>query len=159
MTDPVERPQASQDEMCPQETYGEPLAPLGETPLVLQQLRDAGLSDDQQAALTTALLRLLALWTRQATRDDVQEGLHAGEQRLTQRFDAIRDEFRRELAQHTEAVREEVRRAVAQQDALVQATRAVPARRWDGLLWLFTALLGLTCAGVLLLVARYVLGW
>src|SRR5262249_57119319 len=37
-----------------------------ETERALQQLRAAGFSDDQQTALTTALLRVLALWTQQA---------------------------------------------------------------------------------------------
>ena len=63
MTDPVERSQASQDEMPPQESCGGPLPLPGETQLAIQQLREAGFSEGQQAALTTALLRVLALWT------------------------------------------------------------------------------------------------
>jgi hypothetical protein len=125
----------------------------------VQQLRAAGFSDDQQAALTTALLRVLALWTQQATRGDVQAALHAEEQRLTEQLAALRDDLRRESAQHADAVREELRGVVAQQADLVQTTRAAPARRWDGPLWLLTTLLCLTCAGVLLLVVRSVLGW
>jgi hypothetical protein len=159
MTDSVEHPQDGQHEMPFQDTRREALPDPVETEQAIQQLRAAGFSDDQQAALTTALLRVLALWTQQATRGDVQAGLYAGEQRLAQQLDALRDELRREIAQHADAVREELRGAVAQQAALVQTTRAAPARRWDAPPWLLTALLGLTCAGVLLLVVSRVLGW
>ena len=88
MTDPVERPQTSQGEMPPQETCGEPLTPPGETQLAIQQLREAGFSEDQQAALTTALLRVLALWTQQATRGDLHAEHQALAQRLAQQLDA-----------------------------------------------------------------------
>jgi hypothetical protein len=48
---------------------------------------------------------------------------------------------------------------LAQQAELLRPARAAPAHRWDGPWWLRTALLGLTCAGVLVLVVHYVLGW
>ena len=104
----------------------------------------------------------------------MQTALHAGEQRLAQQLDArhedlrrdighhadaLREDMRREVAQHADALREELRAAFAPQAALLQTTRAAPARRWDVPLWLRTALLGLTCAGVLLLVVYRVLGW
>jgi hypothetical protein len=152
MTDPVECPQASQDERPLQETRVEPLAPPGETQLVIQQLCEAGFSEGQQAALTTALLRVLALWTQQATRGDMQTALHAGEQRLAQQLDAWREEIRREVAQHTDALREEIRGEFARQASLVHTTRTEPVRRREVPLWLITALLVLTCAGVFLLV-------
>ena len=170
MTDAVEHPHDGQPEVPLQETRGEALPDPGETPLAIQQLRAAGFSDDQQAALTTALLRVLALWTQQATRGDV----HAEQQALAQQLDArhadlhrdigyhadaIREDLRREIAQHADALREELRGALAQQAELLRTTRAAPARRWDGPRWLRTALLGLTCAGVVLLVVRSVLGW
>ena len=159
MTAPVEHEQDGQHAMPVQDTRGEALPDPLETAQAVQQLRAAGFSDDQQAALTTALLRVLALWTQQATRGDVQAALHAGEQRLTEQLAALRDDLRRESAQHADAVRAELRGVVAHQADLFQTTRAAPARRWDGPLWLLTALLGLTCAGVLLLVVRSVLGW
>jgi len=152
MTDPVECPQASQDERPLQETHVEPLTPPGETQVVIQQLCEAGFSESQQAALTTALLRVLALWTQQATRGDMQMALHAGEQRLAQQLDAWREEIRREVAQHTNALREEIHGESARQASLVHTTRTEPARRREVLLWLITALLVLTCAGVFLLV-------
>jgi hypothetical protein len=159
MTDAVAPPQDGQHERPFQDPRGEGLPDPGETPLAIQQLRAAGFSDDQQAALTTALLRVLALWTQQATRGDLQTELYAVEQRLAQQLDTLRDDLRREVAQHADALREELRGAVAQQTALVQTARAAPVRRWDGPRWLLTALLGLTCAGVVLLVVRSVLGW
>jgi hypothetical protein len=159
MTAPLEHSQDDPQAMPPQDPSGLILPNPVETEQAVQQLRAAGISDDQQAALTTALLRVLALWTQQATRGDVQAGLQAGEQRLTQHLDTLREEFRRAIAQHTDAVRAELRGAVAQQDALMQALRTGPAGRWDGRWWLLTALLGLTCAGVLLLVVFRVLGW
>ena len=90
MTEPVERPQV--------DPYKVPSAPPTEEhpstsvdmPLAVQQLRAAGFSEDQQAALTTALLRVLALWTQQATRGDLQTELQAGEQRLTQQLNTLR---------------------------------------------------------------------
>jgi hypothetical protein len=170
MPDPIDRPQASEDEVSPQETRGAARPDPGETPLAIQQLRAAGFSDDQQAALTTALLRVLALWTQQATRGDV----HAEQQALAQQLDArhadlrqdigyhadaIREDLRREIAQHADALREELRGALARQDEFLRTAHAAPARRWEGPRWLRTALLGLTCAGVVLLVVRSVLGW
>src|SRR5215468_4925531 len=102
MTEPVTRPHDSQpDAGTPPGSRGEPLAVPVETETTVQQLRQAGFSEDQQAALTTALLRVLALWTQQATRGDLQTELHAGEQRLAQQLDALRAEIRREVAQHT----------------------------------------------------------
>jgi hypothetical protein len=130
-----------------------------ETPQAVQQLRDAGFSADQQAALTTALLRVLALWTQQATRGDLQTAVQAGEQRLTQHLDALREELHRAIAQQGEALREEVRRAVAQQAETVATPHTAATRRWDVPRWLLLALLGLTSAGVLLLVLVQVLGW
>ncbi len=159
MTDAVAHPQDSQPEVPLQVTRGEARLDPVATAQAVQQLRAAGFSDDQQAALTTALLRVLALWTQQATRGDVQTALSPVEQRLAQQLDTLRDDLRREVAQHADGVREELRGAVAQQAALVQTARAAPARRWDGPQWLLTALLGLTCAGVVLLVVRRVLGW
>jgi len=134
MTDAVERPQDGQHEVPFQDTGGEALPDPVETEQAIQQLRAAGFSDDQQSALTTALLRILALWTQQATRGEVQAELHAGEQRLTQQLDALREELRREIAQHADAIREELRGAVAQQAVLFQTTRAAPARRWVSLI-------------------------
>src|SRR2546425_10604186 len=159
MTEPVERPHASQDEVPPPEPHGEPLPLHVETHMAVQQLRDAGFSEDQQAALTTALLRVLALWTQQATRGDLQTELHAGEQRLAQQLDALREEIRREVAQHTNALREELQREFARHADLLHTTRTQPARRTDVPLWLITALLVLTCAGVFLLVGCSGLGW
>ena len=71
MTDSRETPQDGQDETPLQHTRREALPDPVDTQLAVQQLRAAGLSDDQQAALTTALLRVLALWTQQATRGDL----------------------------------------------------------------------------------------
>ena len=203
MTNPVERPQDGLQVVPPHPPHGEgPSEPVeltdakarpheglaavpspdtcapalpdpGAAEQAVQQLRAAGFAEDQQAALTTAFLRVLALWTQQATRDDVQTALQTGEQRLTQQLDtwqetvrrdiehhaaALREDLRREVAQHAEALRAELHSALAQQAERLQTPRATPARRWDGPLWLLLALLGLTCAGVLVLVARQVLG-
>jgi hypothetical protein len=127
--------------------------------MAVQQLREAGFSEDQQAALTTALLRVLALWTQQATRGDLQTALHAGEQRLSQQLDALREEIRREVAQHAQALREEIQHELAQHADLLHTMRPQPARTREVPRWLVTALLVLTCAGVFLLVGRSVLGW
>lgn len=174
MTDAIELPQDDPHAVPLQETRAEARPDPVETPLAIQQLRAAGFSDDQQAALTTALLRVLALWTQQATRDDVHAEQQALAQRLAQQLDtrhedmrrdigyhadAIREDMRREVAQHADAIREELRGALVQQADLLRMIRAVSARRWDGPQWLLIALLGLTCAGVLLLVGRSVLGW
>src|SRR5918911_5498977 len=108
MTEPAERSPVSSGEVPPEHRRGDhPTVPV-ETQMAVQQLRDAGFSEDQQAALTTALLRVLALWTQQATRGDLQTELHAGEQRLAQQLDALREEIRREVVQHTTALREEL---------------------------------------------------
>lgn len=167
MTDTVERPQASHDEMPPQASCGEPLPPPGETQLALQQLREAGFSEDQQAALTTALLRVLALWTQQATRGDLHAEHQALAQRLAQQLDAWHEDIRREIGHHADAVREDIRREVgqhadtlredlrgafAQQADLFHTTRPEPPHRRDVPLWLTTALLVLTAVGVILLV-------
>jgi hypothetical protein len=144
MTEPVERPQVGQDEVPPEDTRSEgPTAPV-ETQIAVQQLRAAGFSEEQQAALTTALLRVLALWTQQATRSDLQTELHAVEQRLAQQLDTFREDIRSEFARHAD---------------LLHTTRPEPARRRNVLLWLITVLLALTCAGVSLLVIDSVLGW
>jgi len=120
-------------------------------PHAVQPLRDAGFADEEQAALTAAFLRVLALWAQQATREDVQTVLQAGEQRLAQQLTTLRDALRREWAQHTEALRDELRSAARPPVA--------PARRWAVPAWLLTTLLGLTCAGVLVLVAQRFVHW
>jgi hypothetical protein len=127
--------------------------------MAVQQLREAGFSEDQQAALTTALLRVLALWTQQATRGDLQTEIRAGEQRLAQQLDAWREEIRREIAQHTNALREDIQSEFVRHADLLHTTRVQPARTSDVSRWLMTALLVLTGAGVFLLVGRSVLGW
>ena len=86
---------------------------------------------------------MLALWTQQATRGD----LHAEQQALEQR-----------LAQQLDALRAELRGAFARQADLLHPTGGKRARGRDVLLWLHTALLALTCAGVILLVLLKVLG-
>jgi len=172
MTDPVERSQASQDEMPPQESCGGPLPLPGETQLAIQQLREAGFSEGQQAALTTALLRVLALWTQQATRGDLHAEHQALAQRLAQQLDAwhadmrreighhadaVREDMCREVGQHADTLREELRSAFAQQADLFRTTRPEPPRQRDVPLWLTTALLVLTAVGVILLVvSRFV---
>jgi hypothetical protein len=152
MTESIERPQVGQSEVPPEDSRGESPPALVDAPMAVQQLREAGFSEEQQAALTTALLRVLALWTQQATLGDLQTEVRAGEQRLAQQLDTLREEIRREVAQHADALREEVRREAARQADLVQTTRAQPTRRRDLLLWFIMVLLVLTCAGVLLLV-------
>ena len=101
------------------------------------------------------LLRVLALWTQQATRSDLHTAVHAREQRLAQQLDTLR----RAVVQQAEALREEVPRAAAQQAETLATTRAASARRRELPSWPILALLGLTCAGVLLLVLVRVLGW
>src|SRR5437016_9201139 len=129
MTEPVERPPVGQDEVPPEHIQGDhPTVPV-ETQMAVQQLRDAGFSVDQQAALTTALLRVLALWTQQATRGDLQAELHAGEQQLAQHLDALHEDIRREVAQHTKALREELQSEFARHADLLHTMRAQPARR------------------------------
>ena len=173
MTEPVERPQTSQAEGPPPEPRGEPFPLPVETHMAVQQLREAGFSEDQQAALTTALLRVLALWTQQATRGDLHAEQQALAQRLAQQLDALREatrreighhadalreDMRREVGQHTETLREEMRSAFAQQADLLHTTHIAPPRRRDVLLWLSTALLGLTAVGVILLVVSRFVG-
>jgi len=159
MTEPLERPQSVPSDMPQRPPEAEPPPVPVDAQMAVQQLRDAGFSADQQAALTTALLRVLALWTQQATRGDLQTEWHAGEQRLAQQLDTLREEIRREVAQHTNALREELQSEFARHADLLHTTRAQPARRTDVPLWLITALLVLTCAGVFLLIGRSVLGW
>jgi Type VI secretion system protein DotU len=159
MTEPIERPQSVPSDMPQRTPEREPLPVPVDAQMAVQQLRDAGFSEDQQAALTTALLRVLALWTQQATRGDLQTELHAGEQRLAQQLDALREEIRREVVQHTTALREELQSEFARHADLLHTTRAQPARKRDVPLWFITALLVLTCAGVFLLVGRSMLGW
>ena len=173
MTEPVERPQASQDEGPPPETRGEHQPLPVETQMAVQQLREAGFSEDQQAALTTALLRVLALWTQQATRGDLHAEHQALAQRLAQQLDALHEDMRREIGHHADALREDMRReighhadtlreemrgAFAQQADLLHPTRPVPPRWRDVPLWLITALLGLTAVGVILLVVSRFVG-
>ena len=173
MTEPVERPHVSQEEGPPQDARGEPLTVPMETQMAVQQLREAGFSEDQQAALTTALLRVLALWTQQATRGDLHAEHQALTQRLAQQLDALREDTRREIGHHADALREDMRRevgqhadtvraelrdALAQHAALLHTTRPEPPRWRDVLLWLSTALLGLTAVGVILLVVSRFVG-
>src|SRR5215468_7208909 len=101
MTEPVERLQVDPDKIPPAPpTEAHPSIPV-DMPLAVQQLRAAGFSEDQQAALTTALLRVLALWTQQATRDDV----HAEQQALAQQLDTRHEEMRRDIGYHADAIR------------------------------------------------------
>jgi hypothetical protein len=169
MTTPIERPHASSDEVPSQEARGEHQTAPVETQVAVQQLREAGFSEDQQDALTTALLRVLALWTQQATRGD----LHAEQQALAQQLDALHEDIRREVRQHMDTVREDIRREVRQhadalrdelRDAftqhadLIHTTRIEPPRQRDVPLWLIMALLVLTFVGVLLLVVHRFVG-
>ena len=173
MTEPVERPHASQDEGSPPEPRGEHLFLPVETQMAVQQLQEAGFSEDQQATLTTALLRVLALWTQQATRGDLHAEHQALTQRLAQQLDALREDTRRDIGHHADALREDMRRevgqhadtlraelrdALAQHAALLHTTRPEPPRWRDVLLWLSTALLGLTAVGVILLVVSRFVG-
>ena len=159
MTEPVERPHVDPYDVPPEHTLGEyPSVPV-DMHLAVQQLRAAGFSEDQQAALTTALLRVLALWTQQATRGDLQPELQAGEQRLAQQLHTLREEIRCEVARHVDALREEMRGEFTRHADLIHITRTEPSRRTNVSQWLILALLVLTCAGVLLLVAHSVLGW
>jgi hypothetical protein len=172
MTDPMERPQSVSAEAL-QRVPEEAPPPLPvDTQMAVQQLREAGFSADQQAALTTALLRVLALWTQQATRGDLHAEHQALAQRLAQQLDAwhedmrreighhadaLREDMRREVGQHADTLREELRGAFAQQADLFRTTRPEPPRQRDVPRWLFTVLLALTAVGVsLLVVARFV---
>ena len=159
MTEPVERPQVDPYKVPPAPpTEAHPSTPV-DMPLAVQQLRAAGFSEDQQAALTTALLRVLALWTQQATRGDLQTELHAGEQRLAQQLHTLREEIGCEVARHADALREEMRGEFTRYADLIHITRIEPSRRTNVFQWLILTLLILTCAGVLLLVAHSLLGW
>ena len=158
MIEPVERAQKIGQSETPLEgAPGKPPA-LVDTPMAVQQLREAGFSDDQQAALTTAFLRILALWTQQATRGDLQAELHAGEQRLTQQLDTWREEIRREVAQHAQTLREEMHGEFVRHADLVHTMHTQPARRSSVALWFITVLLVLTCGGVFWLVSHSMLG-
>ncbi len=141
--------------------------------MAVQQLREAGFSEDQQDALTTALLRVLALWTQQATRGDLHAEHQALAQRLVQQLDALHEDTRRDIGHHADALREDMRREVgqhadtlraemhdafAQHAALLHTTRPESPRWRDVLLWLSTALLGLTAVGVILLVVSRFVG-
>jgi hypothetical protein len=164
----MERPPSVSAEALQRVPEEEPPPLPVDTQMAVQQLREAGFSADQQAALTTALLRVLALWTQQATRGD----LHAEHQALAQQLDAwhgdmrreighhadaIREDMRREVGQHADTLREELRGAFAQQADLFRTTRPEPPRQRDVPRWLFTVLLALTAVGVsLLVVARFV---
>ena len=173
MTEPVERPHVNQDEGPPQDARGEHLTVPMETQMAVQQLREAGFSEDQQDALTTALLRVLALWTQQATRGDLHAEHQALAQRLVQQLDALHEDTRRDIGHHADALREDMRRevgqhadtlraalrdALAQHAALLHTTRPESPRWRDVLLWLSTALLGLTAVGVILLVVSRFVG-
>ena len=173
MTDPIDRPHTHQNEVSSQETSGAPLTVPVETQIAVEQLREAGFSEDQQAALTTALLRVLALWTQQATRGDLHAEYQALAQRLVQQLDArhedtrrdighhadaLREDMRREVGQHADTLRAELRDAFAQHAALLHTTHCEPPRWRDVLLWLITALLALTTIGVTLLVIHSVVG-
>jgi hypothetical protein len=154
MTTPIERPHASPDEVPSQEARGEHRTAPVATRVAVQQLREAGFSEDQQDALTTALLHVLALWTQQATRGD----LHAEQQALAQQLDALHEDIRREIGQHADALREELRGAFTQHAGLIHTTRIEPPRRRDVPPWLIMALLVLTFVGVLLLVVHRFVG-
>jgi|SRR5215470_3674637 len=172
MTDPMERPQSVSDEALQHVPEEEPPPLPVDTQMAVQQLREAGFSADQQAALTSALLHVLALWTQQATRGDLHAEHQALAQRLAQQLDtwhedirreighhadAIREDMRREVGQHADTLREELRGAFAQQADLFRTTRPEPPRQRDVPRWLLTALLALTAVGVsLLVVARFV---
>src|SRR4030095_14255241 len=112
MTAPSDRPNIGQDEVPSQPPSGEPLSVPVETQRAVQQLREAGFSEDQQDALTTALLRVLALWTQQATRGDLHTEHQALVQRLAQQLDALHEDMRREIGHHADALREDMRREV-----------------------------------------------
>src|SRR5215813_2084005 len=135
MTDPMERPQSVSDEALQHVPEEEPPPLPVDTQIAMQQLREAGFSADQQAALTTTLLRVLALWTQQATRGDLHAEHQALVQRLAQQLDtwheAIREDMRREVGQHVDTLREELRGAFAQQADLVRTTRPEPPRQRD----------------------------
>src|SRR5256885_1190459 len=92
MTEPVERLHENQYSCPPPETRGEHHQLPVETHMAVQQLREAGFSEDQQAALTRALLRVLALWTQQATRGDLHAEQQALAQRLAQQLDAFHED-------------------------------------------------------------------
>jgi hypothetical protein len=173
MTDHIDRLHTHQNEGSSQETSGEHLTVPMETQMAVQQLREAGFSEDQQAALTTALLRVLALWTQQATRGDLHAEHQALAQRLAQQLearhedtrreighhaDALREDMRREVGQHADMLRAELRDAFAQHAALLPTTHLEPPRWRDVLLWLSTALLALTTVGVTWLVIHRVVG-
>ena len=159
MTEPVERLQVDPDKIPPAPpTEAHPSIPV-DMPLAVQQLRAAGFSEDQQAALTTALLRVLALWTQQATRGDLQTELHAGEQRLAQQLNTLREEIGCEVARHADALREEMRGEFTRYADLIHITRTEPSHRTNVFQWFILVLLAVTCAGVLLLVVHSVLGW
>ena len=157
MTEPLERPQSVPAHMLQRAPEGEPPPGPVDAQMAVQQLRDAGFSADQQAALTTALLRVLALWTQQATRGDLQTELHAGEQRLAQQLDVLREEICREVAQHTTALREELQSELARHAALLPTTPAQPPSKSEVPLWLMTGLLVLTCVGVFVLLGLSIL--
>jgi hypothetical protein len=173
MTEPVEQPHENQGHGSPTGDQGEHQPLPVETHMAVQQLREAGFSEDQQAALTTALLRVLALWTQQATRGDLHAEHQALAQHLAQQLDArhedtrrdighhadaLREDMRREVGQHADTLRAELRDAFAQHAALLHPTRPEPPRWRDVLLWLSTALLGLTAVGVILLVVSRFVG-
>jgi hypothetical protein len=56
-------------------------------------------------------------------------------------------------------LREEIRSEFTRYADLIHTTRTGPSRRTNVFQWLILALLVLTCAGVLLLVAHSMLGW
>jgi len=159
MTEPIERPQGSTPNAeTPPETRQELLAVPVETETAVQQLRAAGFSEDQQAALTTALLRVLALWTQQATRGDLHAEQQAMAQHVAQQLDALRDDLRREVVQHADAIREELHGTYAQLADLIHTTRGQRPHGRDVPLWLITTLLVLTSVGVMLLVVHRFVG-
>src|SRR2546427_4603206 len=151
MTEPVERPHDSYpDARTPLGTRGEPLAVPAEAETAVQ-LREAGFSEDQQAALTTALLRVLALWTQQATRADLHAEQQAMEQHVAQQLDTLREDIRREVVQHADALRDELRGAFAQYADRIHTTPPQRPHWRDVSMWLITALLALTSVGVMML--------
>jgi hypothetical protein len=148
MTEPSARPPDSHSDAGT--PPGEPLAVPVEAETAVQQLREAGFSEDQQAALTTALLRVLALWTQQATRADLHAEQQAMEQHVAQQLDTLREDIRREVVQHADALRG----AFAQYADRIHTTPPQRPHWRDVSMWLITALLVLTSVGVMMLVVH-----
>ncbi|MGE3538282.1 MAG: hypothetical protein AB7N91_12730 [Candidatus Tectimicrobiota bacterium] len=135
--------------LAPSALQPDPGAPLP----AIQQLRAAGFSDDEQAVLTGVVLRVLAQWTQQATRDELQSALAAMEHRLTQQLASMREALHHESAQQTATLQEALQQMLTRHTGAPDPPPEAQARRREVLPWLLLTLLGLSCAGVLLLVA------